>query len=87
MNDFLNYIFDADYDIPEVTRLFRLNINKSQFDKMHGKIMEYRRKINAGQVKYNASPSENFTCAKTARDVLAAGWTGAPSGAARAGFK
>lgn len=67
-----------EYPIPGTTRLFRFNLNESQYEKMHAKGKEYRADVLAGKRYYNIF--QNFTCARSARDIITAGWPSVPKG-------
>lgn len=67
-----------EYKIPGDTRLFRFNIGEDQYEKMLAKGKEYRADVLAGARYYNIF--QNFTCARSARDIIAAGWPGVPRG-------
>ncbi len=72
-----------EYKIPGLTRLYRLIITESQYEKMFAKGKEYRNDVLAGKRYYNIF--KNFTCARSARDIIAAGWPGVPAGASPIG--
>lgn len=67
-----------EYHIPGRTRLFRFNLKESQYEKMLAKGKEYRADVLAGKRYYNIF--HNFTCARSARDIIAAGWPSVPEG-------
>ncbi|WP_146042086.1 hypothetical protein [Chromobacterium sinusclupearum] len=67
-----------EYKIPGATRLFRFNISKAQHDQMLSKGKEYRADVLAGKRYYNIF--HNFTCARSARDIITAGWPNVPRG-------
>ncbi|MEO9386475.1 hypothetical protein [Chromobacterium phragmitis] len=67
-----------EYGIPGKTRLYRLIINESQYEKMLAKGKAYRADVLAGDRNYNILL--NFTCARSARDIIAVGWPGVPKG-------
>ncbi|WP_145963959.1 hypothetical protein [Chromobacterium phragmitis] len=67
-----------EYHIPGKTRLYRLIINESQYEKMLAKGKAYRADVLAGDRNYNILL--NFTCARSARDIIAVGWSGVPKG-------
>ncbi|WP_199155619.1 hypothetical protein [Chromobacterium sp. ASV23] len=67
-----------EYPIPGLTRLYRLIITESQYEKMLAKGKEYRADVLAGKRYYNIF--KNFTCARSARDIIEAGWPAVPAG-------
>ena len=67
-----------EYRIPGATRLFRFNINETQHNQMLAKGKAYRADVLAGTRYYNIF--HNFTCARSARDIIATGWPNVPPG-------
>lgn len=67
-----------EYHITGRTRLFRFNLKESQYEKMLAKGKEYRADVLSGERYYNIF--HNFTCARSARDIIAAGWPSVPAG-------
>lgn len=72
-----------EYKIPGATHLFRFNLSEAQHDQMLAKGKEYRADVLAQRRYYNIL--KNFTCARSARDIIAAGWTGVPKGSSFVG--
>ncbi|MBP4052021.1 hypothetical protein J9978_21320 [Chromobacterium violaceum] len=67
-----------EYKIPGETRLFRFNISEAQHNAMLAKGKAYRADVLAGERYYNIF--HNFTCARSARDIIVAGWPNVPKG-------
>ncbi|GGX85360.1 hypothetical protein [Vogesella alkaliphila] len=74
-----------EYKIPGETRLFRFNISEVQHEQMRAKGKEYRNDVLAQRRYYNIF--QNFTCARSARDIIAVGWPGVPKGSSFIGGK
>ena len=72
-----------EYHIPGETRLYRLIITEAQYEQMLAKGKEYRADVLAGKRYYNIF--QNFTCARSARDIIATGWPGIPKGSSPVG--
>ncbi|MEN3029288.1 hypothetical protein [Chromobacterium amazonense] len=68
----------ADFHIPGATRLYRFVLTEAQYEKMLAKGKEYRADVAAGTRYYNVF--QNFTCARSARDIIAVGWPSVPKG-------
>ncbi|MCD5327358.1 hypothetical protein ACFFU8_12375 [Chromobacterium piscinae] len=67
-----------EYKIPGDTRLFRFTISETQHNSMLKKGRDYRADVLKGERYYNIF--HNFTCARSARDIIATGWPSVPKG-------
>ena len=67
-----------DYWIPGETKLFRFALTKEEYEALGKNITEERKQVFSGKKYYKVIG--NYTCAATARDIIAPVWPGIPNG-------